>query len=354
MDWVRGHEIGHGSFATINLATPSSGDRFPPLMAVKSSELVCSSSLKNEKQILDLLGDDCPQIIRCFGESCSVENGEELYNLFLEYATGGSLADRIQSCGGRLPEFEVRRYTRTILEGLRYIHGKGFVHCDVKPRNILVFGDGDAKIADFGLSKKAGKNRVETGEETGRFQLRGSPLYMSPESLNDNEYESPCDIWAVGCAVVEMFTGKPAWNCRPESNVFALLIKIGIGEELPEIPKDLSEEGKDFLRKCLVKDPVKRWTADMLLKHPFVADSGRCVPLGEMDEVSTSPRCPFDFEDWASIHSQERDPRNEEESNCWLNSSCSWSSSSPRERLLQLVEKGAVDWSVTDNWVRVR
>lgn len=176
---------------------------------------------------------------------------------------------------------------------------------------------------------------------------------MSPESVSDNEFESPCDIWAVGCAVVEMLTGKPAWNCRPESNVYSLLLKIGIGEELPEIPKDLSEEGKDFLRKCLVKDPSKRWTADMLLKHPFVAESGCSVPLTTMDEPSTSPRCPFDFEDWASIQSEEGDQRIEEESNCWLNWSCSWLCC-PRERLLQLVDNGPVNWSVTDSWVTVR
>ncbi|XP_023517683.1 mitogen-activated protein kinase kinase kinase 17-like [Cucurbita pepo subsp. pepo] len=354
MDWIRGHEIGCGSFATINLAMPSntSTAQFPPLMAVKSSPAVSSASLKNEKRVLDLLGD-CPQIIRCFGESCSVERGDELYNLFLEYASGGSLADRIQSHGGWLPEFEVRRLTRTILEGLRYIHEKGFVHCDVKPRNILVFGDGDAKIADFGLSKKAGKNRAETGEE-GKFQLRGSPLYMSPESVNDNEYESPCDIWAVGCAVVEMLTGKPAWNFPMESNIYSLLLKIGIGEELPKIPKYISEEGKDFLGKCLVKDPAKRWTAEMLLNHPFLADSGSSsVPLTPKDEPSTSPRCPFDFEDWASIHSQEVDQKFEEESNCWLDSSCPWSCS-PTERLLQLVDNGPVDWVITDSWVTVR
>ncbi|XP_022132904.1 mitogen-activated protein kinase kinase kinase 17 [Momordica charantia] len=345
MDWVRGHEIGHGSFATINLALPSktSAAQFPSLMAVKSSGAVCSSSLKNEKQVLDLLGD-CPQIVRCFGESCTLENGEQFYNLFLEYASGGSLADRIQTRGGRLPEFEVRRYTRTILEGLRYIHGKGFVHCDVKPGNILVFDDGDVKIADFGLSKKAGKNRAETEQER-KFQLRGSPLYMSPESVSHNEYESPCDIWAVGCGVVEMLTGKPAWNCRPESNIYSILLRIGIGEELPEFPKDLSEEGTDFLGKCFIKDPTKRWTAEMLLNHPFVADAGKSAPLTAMEEASTSPRCPFDFEDWASVESQEMDQR------FWSNSSFS---SSPTERLLQLVDNEAVDWSVADSWVTVR
>lgn len=342
MDFVRGEEIGHGSFATISLAK-TSGAQFPPLMAVKSSEAICSTSLKNEKQVLDLLGD-CPQIISCFGDGCSVEKHGKFYNLFLEYASGGSLADRIQSRGGGLPEFEIRRYAKTILEGLRYIHDKGFVHCDVKPRNILVFDDGDVKIADFGLSKTAEKNRAETGED-GRFQLRGSPLYMSPESVNDNEYESPCDIWALGCSVIEMFTGKPAWNFRPESNIYSLLMKIGIGEELPEIPRDLSEEGKDFVSKCLVKNPETRWTAEMLLNHPFIAADFDCsVPLTVVEKSSTSPRCPFDFEDWGSIQSQEVDRRFEEES--------SWCS--PAERLVQLVDNRPFDWSVTDSWVTVR
>ncbi|KAA0053775.1 mitogen-activated protein kinase kinase kinase 3-like [Cucumis melo var. makuwa] len=59
-------------------------------MAVKSLELVCFASLKNEKQVMDVLGYDCPQIMRYSGESCSVKNGEELYNLFLEHVLVGA------------------------------------------------------------------------------------------------------------------------------------------------------------------------------------------------------------------------------------------------------------------------
>jgi serine/threonine protein kinase len=60
---------------------------------------------------------------------------------------------------------------------------------------------------------------------------------MSSESVNKNEYESLADIWALGCAIVEMMTGKPAWNCVPQVNIFELLLRIGVGEEVPQVNK---------------------------------------------------------------------------------------------------------------------
>ncbi|KAK4840779.1 hypothetical protein QYF36_017988 [Acer negundo] len=80
IEWVRGDVLGHGSFASVNLAKPRNNsdddDRFPSSMAVKSCEDCCSSTLKNEKEVLDQIGY-CQQIIRCFGDGCSVEKDHE-------------------------------------------------------------------------------------------------------------------------------------------------------------------------------------------------------------------------------------------------------------------------------------
>lgn len=295
MEWVRGEIIGHGSFATISKATTTcrnSRSDLPTLLAVKSSDACLSSSLKNEKHVLESMGS-CQQIIRCFGDNSSVENGEEFYNLLLEFASGGCLSDQIRNHGGRLPETDVRRYTKAIVGGLCAVHSKGFVHCDIKPQNILVFEDGAAKIADFGLAKEKGLVMKKT-------ELRGTPLYMSPESVKANEYEAPCDIWALGCVVVEMITGKPVWSHLTELNLFTLLKKIARGEETPRIPDELSEEGKDFLRQCFIKDPTKRWTAEMLLKHAFVAEQDEALLSTSSSKLykpsaPPSPRCPFGF-----------------------------------------------------------
>ena len=272
------------------------------------------------------------------------------------------MSDQVKKSGGNLIESDVRRYARSILKGLRFIHAKGFAHCDIKLQNILLFGNGDVKIADFGLAKRNGE---EEGEEQRRMEIRGTPLNIAPESVNENEYDSPVDIWALGCAIVEMFTGKPAWNFKPGTNVAALLIKIGVGDELPEIPAELSEEGKDFLGKCFIKDPKNRWTAEMLLDHPFMAGDDETITMNRceeeastsrqcsFEEFSVSPRCPFDFSDWVSTQST-ASHQSIFQQNSSLVSSFSSYVSSPLDRIRQLACDQAPNWSVSGSWITMR
>ncbi|KAJ6419874.1 hypothetical protein OIU84_029904 [Salix udensis] len=334
MEWVRGQCIGSGSSSRIHLATLKQPSlKHHSVLAVKSCVESNTGLLENEKEVLKELGYS-PHIIQCFGDSHTVEEKQRA---------------SIQSAAG---ERDVKEYARSILKGLRHIHDKGFVHCDMKLDNMLLFENGEVKIADFGLAKKA-------GEKQGRVEIRGTPLYMAPESVNNNEYESGVDIWALGCAIVEMVTGKPAWNSKPGTDMFVLLIRIGEGDELPVMPEELSPEGKDFLSKCLVKDPAQRWTAEMLLEHPFVADQRKdTVPLREegTEELSTSPRCHFDFPDWVSIQSPS--PRSEFLSDGKVesvfpsfNSSC-WISAP--DRIRQLASDQCCKWSDSGCWSTVR
>ncbi|GMH14793.1 hypothetical protein Nepgr_016634 [Nepenthes gracilis] len=301
-EWVRGRIVGRGSFGMVNLAIPrkvSSENML--LMVAKSCEDSKSDSLKNEKEVLLQL-QDCPQIVRFLGDDLSVESGKRFYNLLFEYAPNGTLADRLKSSGGRFTDSDIRRYTKSVLQGLSYIHEKGFVHCDIKLQNILLFRNNAAKIADFGLAKRA----AETEKEKDDLVLRGTPLYMSPEVVKGGDCESPADLWALGCAVVEMITGKPAWGYSAGCDVNALLYKIAIAGEAPEIPAGLCSEGNDFLGKCFAKDPSERWTARMLLDHPFVSgfdddgDGDRQACSEDVDDhdpklLSTSPSCQLDF-----------------------------------------------------------
>ncbi|XP_004511921.1 mitogen-activated protein kinase kinase kinase 20-like [Cicer arietinum] len=363
MNWVRGHSLGSGTFATVDLAIHTQHSvNFPSLTAVKSTYLYNSYSLLNEKHILDRLGSS-PFIVKCFGHDQTLENGVNFYNIFLEYAAGGTLSDQLKNHGGKFPETLVRRYTRSIVKGLKHIHENGFVHCDVKLQNILVFDNDNVKISDFGLSKKKG---LKQGE---KWELRGTPMFMSPESVNDNVYESPADIWALGCTVMEMVTGEPAWNMSDNENIWLLLVRIGIGEELPLIPDELSDEGKDFLEKCFVKDPLKRWSAEMLLKHPFIFEDDETISSLETDvsnnervllekelldkslSLSPSPTTQFDFPQWisSSVTTVSTMPPNLNESKF------KHGFASPEERLRLLVtEQRPLDWSESDEWHFVR
>ncbi|CAN4079673.1 unnamed protein product [Withania somnifera] len=358
MDWVRGEAIGHGSFSKVSMAVPLK--QSTQVMVVKSSLASRSATLMNEKLILDEI-KGCPQIINCLGDSYTFENGEKLYNVLLEYAAGGALSEKLKTSSDRkLPETEIRKYTKVLLKGLQYIHKCGYVHCDVKPQNILLGEDGQAKIADFGLAKRVKSIK----DKKLRCELRGTPLYMSPEMVTAGEQDTPADIWALGCVIAEMAAGVPVWGY---SDLTQLLMKIGVGDELPEFPVKLSEGGKDFLRKCFVKDPRERWTAEMLLKHQFVVDQDDTVTLNDercnSGTPSTSPRCPFDFPDWVS------DGSSQSTVTCQITSlpspaiqellnfnGGSWSTM-PAERLRVLLaceNRPESDWSVADGWVSVR
>ncbi|XP_034686672.1 mitogen-activated protein kinase kinase kinase 17-like [Vitis riparia] len=150
-----------------------------------------------------------------------------------------------------------------------------------------------------------------------------------------------------------MASGKPAWQCQPGTDANALLFRIWGGKASPEIPSELSEKGKDFLEKCFLRGLRKRWTAEMLLDHPFVAGTDVTVPLKQSDEVSTSPRSPFDFPEWASDHAPSPTPDSEACFDRDLNSS-SHSRTSPADRIRQLVTDQTPNWSVSESWFTVR
>ncbi|KAF3440614.1 hypothetical protein FNV43_RR18898 [Rhamnella rubrinervis] len=277
--WVRGPLLGKGGFGSVFLAllkTPSLCMRnCPPLMAVKSTQLSVAKELARERKVLEAL-DGSPFIIRCYGEDFNRdEDGTLVANLFLEYASGGSLASLIQKStpnqtegfGFGLAEPQVRLYTESILRGIQHIHEAGYVHCDLKPENILLVPQATSngssfatKIADFGLAKEARGSKC---------RVRGTQMYLSPESVVYGVQEQPSDIWALGCVVLSMLTGKQPWDWKPEQGEKKL--KQLIVKEVPVIPTGISKEAKDFLNKCFATNPTDRPTAEILLSHPFVS-----------------------------------------------------------------------------------
>lgn len=328
--WFRGSMIGKGSFGRVYLATlknpGSKYSSYPSLMAVKSAEVSSSGSIQKEREVLSNVRG-CPDIIRCFGEETTIgDNGAVVYNLLLEYGSGGTLAERIKQSGGNgLSEFEVKVFTRSILRGLNHIHESGYVHCDLKPDNILlvpdsgrrVFPNFRAKIADFGLAKRAKQSKKRKLEP----YWRGTPLYLSPEAVLDKVQDPPCDIWALGCIVLQMLTGKPPWNEKKELSADEILTKIG--RELPKIPNEISKDARDFLKGCFVRKSMFRLTAEMLLNHSFVEGLGRddadeevevVEDLNDIESILLVSESDGEFSCDSSYYWSEGDEEEEEES----------------------------------------
>ncbi|CAL0301146.1 unnamed protein product [Lupinus luteus] len=330
MDWIRGNLIGRGSTASVYRAESRRNGK---VFAVKSAELECSEFLKKEKEILSTL--NCPQIVSYQGFDVTFENGAKYYNLFMEYAPRGTLSDAVRN-GKVIEEGVVRSYTRQILEGLNYLHASGIVHCDVKGQNVLLTDQG-AKIADFGCAKRIGELAVA---------VAGTPAFMAPEVARGEEQGFPADVWAFGCTVLEMITGKPPW--QGVSDPAAVVYRVGFSGEAPEIPGFVCEEGKDFLSKCFKNDPFERWTVCELLNHGFVRETNLlCNRIAFACDLET-PTSVLEggcFSDSKINEDVTRD-------------SCSWDSPSPRDRIHMLcISEHFWDWADDDGeleWVTVR
>ncbi|XP_058095183.1 mitogen-activated protein kinase kinase kinase 18-like [Magnolia sinica] len=329
--WTRGRVIGRGSSATVSLASDHQTGK---ILAVKSVELAYAELLQREQRILSLF--DCPHIVAYAGHDVTFENGKHFYNLLMEYADGGTLTDTIQRQGGRLEESLIGSYTREILQGLSYLHSKRLVHCDIKGRNVLI-GSNGVKIADLGCAKW-----IDVSSTT-KAPIAGTPLYMAPEVARREEQGFPADIWAVGCTVIEMATGRPPWPDVVDP--ITALYRIAHSIDVPESPRWLSEQAKDFLSKCLKRRPEERWTVDMLLKHPFIVGESNCPPKQvTVSQITNSPKSTLDHNIWDSFGEDQIhiDPSN----------------NSPAERIQQLSGGSSSsrmpDWTGEGNWVSVR
>ncbi|KAJ0091160.1 hypothetical protein Patl1_14284 [Pistacia atlantica] len=260
---MKGKQIGSGSFGTVHLAmNKSTGSLFVVKSAVSDAGV---EALQNEASILESL--DSPYIVQCLGRDFLKErNGRQTLDIFMEYMTEGSLSDVAEKFGGTLDSEVVRLYTREILHGLKFLHGNGIVHCDLKCKNVLLKSNGNVKLADFGCARN-GDLTTFSWQSVG-----GTPLWMAPEVLRNEGLDFASDIWSLGCLVIEMATGRLPWGDKI-SNLLTAVLKIACSSEKPQFPADFPEAGLDFLEKCLERNPKERWTAEELLNHPFISQN---------------------------------------------------------------------------------
>ncbi|XP_006292246.2 mitogen-activated protein kinase kinase kinase 18 [Capsella rubella] len=272
--WVKSRLLGKGGYGSVYLATSKDG-RYKTERAIKTAELSRASSLMDERRILKRLKS--PFVIYCYGDEIVREGTSDCYNLILEYCSGQCLADVIEDNQGGLSEFDVKLYAKDVLSGLSYIHDRNIVHCDIKPDNLLLtpvdhrFRSNGflTKIGDFGLAMEKGS--VEYGNGCGH--KRGTTRYMAPELIGHGVIDFAVDIWAFGCSVLEMLTGVQVWGEHGDLVYDDWVSLIGHSDLIPNIPSWLSEEAKDFLKRCFVKEPNARWGINELLNHPFLSSN---------------------------------------------------------------------------------
>jgi mitogen-activated protein kinase kinase kinase len=285
-----------------------------------------SSSSSVEAEFAFLQSLDSPQVVRVlhleqFRDPCT---GEAVTQIFMELCKKGSLHALVRNPKSshqrpqqqqRLHELTARAYLADALRGLAYLHGKGVIHRDVKPQNMLISvavtdgygtlfplnvapgamvatqqgcisgggGNGDerrrarrtlTKLSDFGSSRWAMID-AEGGVCKTTQNVVGTAPYMSPESVR-GKFSFASDIWAFGVTFLELVTdGGNVWGHLGARDGFGLILKLGLldkPELLPPVPAHCSRGLADVIHRCLELDYRKRLSSEDLLRLPYFAE----------------------------------------------------------------------------------
>mmetsp|Transcript_32048 Transcript_32048/g.43750 ORF Transcript_32048/g.43750 Transcript_32048/m.43750 type:complete len:418 (-) Transcript_32048:252-1505(-) len=271
-----GRVLGHGASGQVYLAThKGNGKKFACKVVKKNSSMNDAQSMSTEIEIMKRVRHR--HIVSMY----------ELYEtpkclwIILELVDGGDIHQYLANTT-HYTEVMASKHMRQVLQGIHYLHSLGVVHRDLKLDNILLQGNGpnsDLKIADFGLSAlvridEDGYDPEESGKRKKYNQLKdmwGTKEYFAPEVV-DQAYGPQADVWALGCVLFELLSGEQAFPVKEHDTEAKFYGRIQRGEYDFTRPvwSSVSDEAKDLVRKMLIVDPAKRWSASECLKHPWI------------------------------------------------------------------------------------
>mmetsp|Transcript_23496 Transcript_23496/g.34482 ORF Transcript_23496/g.34482 Transcript_23496/m.34482 type:complete len:453 (+) Transcript_23496:85-1443(+) len=255
-------KLGSGSYSTVWKGKDRGNNTFWAIKEMQKQTLKKDEidNLRDEVRISQLVGShDNIVYMKEFAEN------SQRYYIVLEFLTGGELFDRIvEAPGQHFTEKTAADVMRQLMHALSYLHGKKIVHRDLKPENFLLADKGEdskIKIADFGFA-------CNVEGEHSLHGLCGSPGYVAPEIIKEKDgYGLGVDMWSMGVILYILLTGIPPFTGDSDEESFALTLR---GHYDASNIADISDHGKDLVKKLLTYNPSKRITASGALDHPWL------------------------------------------------------------------------------------
>ena len=243
--WTLGERLGQGAVATVHRVTGADGATYAGklLHASHEQDEGAAARFAQEAELLEGLAHD--NLVRVHGRRWI--DGRLV--LLMELVEGPTLAERIAR-HAPLSEADVRALGRGLAEGLAYAHRAGIVHRDLKPSNVLLAGGTVPKIADFGMARASSLAGV--GAEA--LTVLGTPDYMAPECLDPLAVDARTDLYALGCILFEMLTGRPPYSAATPLGVLAAHRDAAV----PELPPEISPPLRVLVTGLLAKAPGDR------------------------------------------------------------------------------------------------
>ena len=225
------------------------------------------------------------------------ESIDDVQFLVMELVEGEDLEQRLRA--GRLATDEALDVACQIATGLEVAHEQGIVHRDLKPANVKIAPDGQVKILDFGLARAVlgevadadpATSPTITAGMTAAGTILGTAAYMSPEQARGRTVDRRADIWAFGCVLFEMLTGRRAFGGETVSDTLASLLTRT--PEWNALPGDVPPRLRELVQRCLTKDARQRLRdigeARVLLES--VDADGPVTPVGQRSSSNTAIR----------------------------------------------------------------
>ncbi|KAH0640430.1 hypothetical protein KY285_037016 [Solanum tuberosum] len=256
-------EIGRGRFGVVfKCYSPVTGETF----AVKSINklLIADDSidrqcLYNEAKIMHLVSPN-PHIVRIV----DVCEDDTYLDIVLELCNSSDLFHRL-STQRVFSESDAIAVMVPLMEAIAHCHRLGVAHRDIKPDNILFNDWNDLKLADFGSAQCFCEGELMSG-------VVGTPYYVAPEVLAGRDYNEKVDIWSAGVILYIMLAGIPPFYGDSTEEIFEAVLRANL--RFPtRIFRSVSPAAKDLLRRMLCKDISRRFSAEQVLRHPWITSN---------------------------------------------------------------------------------
>nr|XP_020450764.1 serine/threonine-protein kinase N2-like [Monopterus albus] len=237
--------LGRGHFGKVLLAEFKKTGKLYAIKALKKRDIVTRDevdSLMSEKRIFEMISASRhPFLVNLHG--CFQTSDHVCF--VMEYLPGGDLMIHIHN--NVFSEAQTRFYSACVLLGLEFLHVNKIIYRDLKLDNLLMDADGFVKITDFGLCKEG----MGHGDRTSTFC--GTPEFLAPEVLTDDNYTRAVDWWGMGVLIYEMLVGESPFPGEDEEEVFDSIVNDDV-----QYPASLPLDAVCIIQKLLKKNPVKR------------------------------------------------------------------------------------------------
>ncbi|KAI7809119.1 serine/threonine-protein kinase 17B isoform X1 [Triplophysa rosa] len=293
-----GNELGRGKFAVVRKCEEKSTGKVFAAKFIKKRRRGrdCRAEVIHEIAVLEAAKNN-PRVVNLHAV---YETDHDLV-LLLEYAAGGEIFDHCMS-EELLPEGQITRLIRQVLEGIHLLHQSNVVHLDLKPQNILLTSLsplGEIKIVDFGLSRRLGS----AGELR---EILGTPEYVAPEILNYEPITTASDLWSVGVIAYMLTTGESPFAGEDKQETFLNVSQVNVDYSREAFSR-VSELAVDFIRKLLVKSPEDRPSAADCMTHPWL-----WLHYSGSEPIPVTPRTPRERSYGGKCSAPPEDPEDKE------------------------------------------